>query len=59
MMPPLADMLLNQPVRLPDGTVWTYRKRSSDLSAEHARERENKRKRDANARARQLREAKV
>jgi hypothetical protein len=50
MMPPLADMLLNQPVRLPDGTVWTYRKRSSDLSAEHARERELKRKRDKKAR---------
>ena len=50
MMTTLADMLLNRPVRLPDGTVWTYRKRSSDASAEHARARELKRKRDKKAR---------
>ena len=58
-MTTLADLLLNRPVRLPDGTVWTYGKRRSDAAAEHAREREAKRKRDATARARQQREGKA
>lgn len=59
MTPTIADLLLNRPVTLPDGTVWKYRRRRSDEAAEHARKREAKRKRDATARARQQREGKA
>jgi hypothetical protein len=59
MSPSIADLLLNRPVMLPDGTVWTHGKRRSDAAAEHAREREAKRKREAKAQARKQREGKA
>ena len=56
MLPTIADLLLNRPVTLPDGSVWTYRRRHSDEAAEAARAREAARKRAAWRRQKQQRQ---
>jgi hypothetical protein len=45
MSPSIADLLLNRPVALPDGTTWRYRKRRSVESAEARQVAEMQRKR--------------
>lgn len=42
----IADMLLNRPVLLPDGSVWQHSERQREGGAKRRREMEMQRKRD-------------